>query len=222
MTNTMTNQTIKNPDVSVFLLSCTDHLDHTLAQKMKEEILKRDGKVAYISSSPQEEPYPYYQSTIADYKAIDPSIEVDYFDLSDHFSDTSLAKLPNYGSIYLSGGNTFAFMDAARMRNLYPLLKSHTDAGGLLIGASAGALMLTPSIALASDEDENIVGMTDFTGFGFVNFEFYPHWHGLPAQQAFLQTSSRNRTIRLYTSEDGSGIFYHNGIVHTYGNVSEL
>lgn len=203
------------------LLSCTDNLDPKLSEVLAKEIKDRGAKVAYISSSPQEEPFPYYHSTIADYKAIDEAIEVAYFDLSSRFSDADLAKLRDYGSIYLSGGNMFAFLDAARKRNLYPILKACADAGGLLIGASAGSIILTPSVKIADDEDENNVGMTDFTGFHFVDFEFYPHWQNTLAQREYVERYQRaHSAIHIYTCVDGGGIFIEKGGVRLFGNTS--
>jgi dipeptidase E len=112
-------------------------------------------------------------------------------------------------------------MDDARKRNLYPILKKVADAGGLLIGASAGSLMLTPSIESASDEDENSVGMTDFTGFSFVDFEFYPHWAGVAVQRIFLEEYKKQRNTTIYTCEDGGGIYVDEGSILTFGNTTK-
>lgn len=199
-----------------------DSLVSPLADRLREAIVTRGGKVAYISSSPQDEPYPYYRSTIADYTAIDVGISVDYIDLSSRFSDDDLQKLAEYGSIYLSGGNTFVFMDAARQRGLYPLLKAHNEADGVIVGTSAGAIMLTPSIELAADSDENSVHIRDFSGFGFVDFEFYPHWEALPEQHTFLAAEKERRHPNIYTCPDGSGIVVDSGIVHTFGDDTKL
>lgn len=203
------------------LLSCTENLDPKLSHALAKEIKDRGAKVAYISSSPQEEPYAWYQSTIADYTAIDASIQVDYFDLSARFSDAKLQSLNEYRVIYLSGGNTFVFMNDARKRNLYPILKHVADAGGLLIGASAGSLMLSPSIESASDEDENSVGMTDFTGFSFVDCEFYPHWVSSESQRAFLDGYKKRHDATIYTCEDGGGIFLEGSSILTFGNITK-
>lgn len=138
-------------------------LDDELRQTLAQEIAKRGTTVAYISSSPQSGDRPFYQSTIADYAAISPKIRVDYFDLSDVFTDEMLAELSTYAAIYLSGGNTFTFMDMARKRGLQTILEQYLANGGVLIGASAGSIMCTPSIELAKFGDENEVGMTDFS-----------------------------------------------------------
>lgn len=125
--------------MNIFLLSVTDNLRKNLRETMKQEIAARGNTVAYISSEPQTGERPFYRSTLYDYSIISPDARVDYFDLSDAFSDHDLERLKKYGTIYLSGGNTYVFMDMARKRGLYPILKAHAEKGGLLIGASAGA-----------------------------------------------------------------------------------
>jgi hypothetical protein len=48
----------------------TDNLNSELKKVIGEEIVKRNGRVAYISSKPQSGDKPYYLSTIQDYRAI--------------------------------------------------------------------------------------------------------------------------------------------------------
>lgn len=205
--------------MNIFLLSQTDFLQKDLESTLAMEITKRGNKVAYISSSPQEAPWPYYVTTCDDYKKIDESIEVDYFDLSDDFSDESLEEMLNYGTIYLSGGNTYIFLNDARKRSLYKILRKHLQNGGLLIGASAGALMMTPTIDIADGFDENIFELTDVKGFAFVPFEFFPHFEELYRDQ--IDMYMKNRTRELYLCKDGDGIFCGDDGVQIFGNVSK-
>lgn len=205
--------------MNIFLLSVTDNLQEDLRNNLKEEIAKRGNTVAYISSQPQNGDRPYYLSTIEDYSKISNDIKVDYFDLSENFSDEALAKLLNYGTIYLSGGNTYVFMDSARKRNIYPILKKHLENGGLLVGASAGSIMLTPSIDLAGFGDENTPNLNDTTGFNFVGFEFHPHYN--PTDTDYLLEYTKRKNIDLYMCKDGDGIFYSNGEIRIFGEVSK-
>ncbi len=191
---------------NIFLLSTMSPLDEGLRQALAREILRRGTKVAYISSSPQEGDRPYYQSTIADYAAISPELAVDYFDLSDAFTNEALATMKDYAAVYLSGGNTFTFMDMARKRGLKNILEQHLANGGVLIGASAGSILCTPSIEIAKLGDENEVGMTDFTGFGFVDFEFHPHITGEPRELEMLTEYQRTHRREIYLCKDGAGV----------------
>lgn len=207
--------------MSIFLLSVTDNLQTDLLKSLKKEIAKRGNTVAYISSEPQDSDRLYYKSTIQDYSHISGDIRVDYFDLSDNFSDEALAKLLDYGTIYLSGGNTYVFMDFANKRNLYTILKKHLENNGLLVGASAGSIMMTPTIDLAGFEDENIPNLKNTAGFGFVDFEFCPHFNGKQDKDR-LSEYMREKNNALYTCKDGSGIFYSNGDVKLFGETKKF
>ncbi len=204
--------------MNIFFLSRTDDLNIELNKVIGEEIVKRGGRVAYISSEPQNSDRPYYLSTIQDYKAINESINVDYFDLSQNFSDEDLNKLAKYSTVYLSGGNTYTFLDSANKRGLKEILKKVLDNGGLLIGASAGSLMMTPTIDLAYGCDENVIGLQDTRGFGFVSFEFHPHY--TEEDNNFLSNYKTKNTV--YLCRDGDGIFVSNNQVKMFGDISEL
>jgi dipeptidase E len=206
--------------MNIFLLSCTDNLEPNLERTLGNEIRKRDNKVAYISSEPQVAPRPYYLSTIDDFSKISEGSEVHYFDLSSDFSDESLEEMLNYGTIYLSGGNTYIFLNDARKRSLYKILRKHLNNGGLLVGASAGALMMTPTIDLADGFDENIFGLTDVKGFHFVDFEFHPHFD--ESHIPFLNTYMEGKDTTLYVCKDGAGVFCGDDGVQLFGEVSEF
>lgn len=205
--------------MNIFLLSVTDSLQDDLKACLAIEIKKRGNAVAYISSEPQSDDRPYYLSTIKDYSQISGDIKVDYFDLSKNFSDEDLMRLLNYGTIYLSGGNTYIFMDSANKRNLQAILKKHLENDGLLIGASAGSIMMTPSIDLAGLEDENSPNLQNTKGFGFVDFEFHPHFDIKDENR--LSNFSEKRNYEIYTCKDGSGIFYSNGEVKLFGETTK-
>lgn len=194
----------------------TDNLNMELVGALKDEISKRGNRIAYISSEPQTGEKSYYLSTIQDYKVIDDGIDVDYFDLSNNFSDGDLNRLVEYGVVYLSGGNTYTFLNSAKKRNLQPILEKILDKGGLLIGASAGSLMMTPTIELAASE--NLISLQDSSGFNFVPFEFFPHYtaegKGFPSQYATKNT--------IYLCKDGDGVFVSDRGIKKYGDVNEL
>jgi dipeptidase E len=194
-----------------------DKLTDELRNAIAKEILDRGGRVAYISSAAQNGNKPYYLSTIEDYKNIDHSIEVDYFDLSESFSNDDLSKLETYRIIYLSGGNTYAFLDAARKRGLEKILRNVIENDGLLIGVSAGAIMMTPTIDIAGTcgGDINNVGLIDTHGFNFVPFEFHPHY--TENDKATLATYITKHTI--YLCKDGDGILVTDNGIQKFGEI---
>lgn len=208
--------------MNIFLLSCTDNLNTDVSQFLSNEIQKRGNKVAYISSEPQNGVRPYYISTVEDYKAINKNIQVDYFDLSNNFSDKKLKELLSYGTIYLSGGNTYVFLDYLKRRDMYPILKEHLNNNGLIIGASAGSIVLTPSIDLAGDCDENTPLILDTSGLAFVDFEFYPHFTNETEQLKYLSKYKKNKHTKIYLCKNGSGIFYFNKQIKQFNGSCEF
>ncbi len=91
------------------------------------------------------------------------------------FDDPSLLK--NFDVIYISGGNTFYL--------LYHLMKSGVDkifkkiAGRtVLIGVSAGAVVLGPSIKIAQyfDDERNIVKLKNFSALKLTEIIVLPHY----------------------------------------------
>ncbi|MCD8568238.1 MAG: peptidase E [Geovibrio sp.] len=73
-------------------------------------------------------------------------------------------------------GNTFHLLNEAHKTGFDKWLKENIDSK-VIVGISAGSIIMTPNIAVASidDGDENIVGLTDLSGLGFVDFEVSPH-----------------------------------------------
>jgi peptidase E len=81
-----------------------------------------------------------------------------------------------YQFINLSGGNTFRFLKSIKERGAESRLVEYARNGGILIGVSAGAMILTPSIESAFIcGDVNTVGLSDLEGLELVSFFFDPH-----------------------------------------------
>lgn len=103
------------------------------------------------------------------------------FNVIDNHSSDELekAKLLDSNILLISGGNTFTLLNNLRKSGLdQAVLKFTQKPNFILSGFSAGALVLTPTIAVCSlpNFDENMVGLTDFEGLGIVDFEVFPHY----------------------------------------------
>lgn len=208
-------------NMTIFLLSDTEHPNPVLRERLQKEIAAHGNKIAYISSEPQDERREYFGRTADEYAAISKDISLAYFDLSDAYSDEALARLADFGVIHLSGGNTFAFLDTLRKRNIKPLLERHLHNGGLIIGVSAGSIVMTPAITTASvgDGDVNAIGMTDLTGLGFVDFSFLPHFYNTERGRALAKEYSVASSATLYACSDNDGVFVHAEAVEPLGDV---
>jgi dipeptidase E len=125
--------------------------------------------------------------------------------------------------IYLSGGNTFYFLESIRRNHFDRLLKDFVARSGVLAGLSAGSIIMTPTIATASypsfDRDENSVNLRNLDALGLVNFEFFPHFTHEPEYVRELKRQSKKLKHPIYAASDGAGITVENQKICFYGPV---
>jgi dipeptidase E len=126
--------------------------------------------------------------------------------------------------IFLGGGNTYYFLKHLRDRGLVAKLKNFAKRGGILLGLSAGSILMTPSVGTAAvpsvDCDENDVGIKNKRAMGLVPFEFSPHYVKSKKSDAELKRYSRKITHPIYACADGEGLVVRNGKLNFVGRVS--
>jgi dipeptidase E len=100
--------------------------------------------------------------------------------INNHSSDEAeKAKLLDSNILVISGGNTFALINNLRKSGLDQAIIDFTQKPNfILAGFSAGAIVLTPTIAVCNlpGFDENLVGITDLKGLEVFDFEVFPHY----------------------------------------------
>lgn len=133
-------------------------------------------------------------------------------------------KLLSSDGIFLGGGNTFDLLAHLRARKLLAKLKSYVNEGGILMGLSAGSILLTPNVMTAQvpslDSDENEAGVTDLSALGLVPFEFSPHYRpGRRTDSELLDHSKRSKNP-IYACADGQGIVVRDGTIRFVGRVT--
>lgn len=88
-------------------------------------------------------------------------------------------KLLDADVVLISGGNTFQLLSNLRKSGLDKAIVEFIHKQDVtLSGFSAGALVLTPTIAISSlpGFDENLVEIDNLSGLGIVDFELFPHY----------------------------------------------
>lgn len=122
--------------------------------------------------------------------------------INNHSTDEiEKVKLLESSILLISGGNTFALLDNLRKSGLDQAVIKFTEKPNFVLsGFSAGALILTPTIAICNlpNFDENLVGVTDFDGLGIIDFEVFPHYVDDLHQKI---TEDYRRTTRFQVSE---------------------
>lgn len=124
--------------------------------------------------------------------------------------------------IHLSGGNTFAFLDWLHEQAVLPRLRRYALEGGVLIGESAGAILMTPdarSATLCGDGTGD--SPEGRPGLGLVPFHFWPHFEpgaeAEPGHQATLQALPE-----LFACPNGSGLIVDGASFEIFGPARRL
>jgi dipeptidase E len=132
--------------------------------------------------------------------------------------ETELQNLFSNDAIHLSGGDTPQFLTLLREHQLLERLCDYVARGGVLIGISAGAIIMTPNIFTAYDcGDEHPPEPFDHTALRLVNFAFMPHYE--PALEIRCQELAFELNCTLYACRDGDGIVVNGEDIQLMGDV---
>jgi len=135
-------------------------------------------------------------------------LSVDCFD----FDTQTPAELMKYDVVEMIGGNPYYLLDSIR-KNGFTNVLADLAKSKILIGCSAGALVLTPSLDLIDlySPEMNIVGLEDLSACRLTDIRVLPHYSKLlnrydHFEEKCSQYEQENecRVIRL---NDGEGVF---------------
>ena len=160
----------------------------------------------------------YYKKNVKFYNKLGIN-DIFRFDLDEKYNEQLEAKLFECDVIQLPGGNTYYFLSMLKKRNLISKLQNYAKNGGIIVGVSAGALILSNTIGSAQFGDENNVGLDDLSALELVNFEIMPHWNRWSHYLDELKEYSVNNNVLIYTVEDGNGIFIQDNSLKFYGDI---
>lgn len=135
-------------------------------------------------------------------------LSVDCFD----FDTQSPAELAPYDVVEIIGGNPYYLLNSIRQNNFVEMLADFAKSK-VIIGCSAGALVLTPSLDLIDlySPEMNIVDLKDLSACHLTDVRLLPHYCKFMNrydhfEEKCLRYEQENRcsVIRL---NDGEGIF---------------
>ncbi len=129
-------------------------------------------------------------------------------------------ELLSCDGIHLSGGDPFQFLGSIHKRDFGPVLRKYNENGGILLGISAGAIVLTPSINIShvfykSRTDQH-------QAVGLVDFHFLPHWNQREDRLEAVKKFSLDNQAMVYACQDGDGMVIRDGKVELVGNVVRI
>lgn len=195
------------PDCSV--------IDRRLADLLK--VQGRGNRLAYVASGPEPD-RSYFLNAQSYYGRFGLDHQL-FFDLEESRSKEESAALFACDAIHLSGGHTGEFLERLKRSGMIGPLRDWARSGGILIGVSAGAIIMTPTIAtdalFIARKPEDI---TDGDALDLVPFEFFPHLSDDAAYLPALLRYSTHTTRPIVACNDSDGIVVTGGRIECAGN----
>ena len=177
---------------------------------------KKNPRIKYLPSAhsarhkPFEEKKSYYLKLgFSDVSLIEPE--------ASSWDECNLA-ISNADVVHLSGGEVIAFSQRLRTTGCDELLRSFVNRGGVVLGVSAGAMILSQSFKTASLFQER----GEFSGMGLVDFEIIPHSNEHFPRQDLLEKFAKEKSISIYAMNDGDIVVVHGKKIRTYGTPKLL
>jgi dipeptidase E len=191
-------------------------------QRLRFLIGTQNPKMGYIPSSSDPQRF-WYKQKQSYYAPLGINLAL-YFEIDVNYDAQKLDELLTCDAIHLSGGNTYHFLYWLRARGLITPLHDYVTRGGLLVGTSAGAILMTPEIgtaALCGDAPLPGEEMTDLSALSLVDFGFLPHINQIESATALLKEYSYKHQSVIYGCQDGDGIIVKGDRVEYIGNFQK-
>jgi dipeptidase E len=120
---------------------------------------------------------------------------------------------------YISGGNTFYILKQLKKLGLISILKKAYNKGTILSGLSAGAIIMSKDISMASipksTADENKVKLKNIKSLGLLNFHICPHFD-IKYKKEILNKTKKGV---LAIPDDTAVIIQNNKIIYSNKDV---
>ena len=135
-------------------------------------------------------------------------LSVDCFD----FDTQSPADLMNYDVVELIGGNPYYLLDSIRKNGYSEALAVFANSK-VIIGCSAGALVLTPSLDLIDlySPEMNIVDLKDLSACRLTEVRFLPHYSKFLNRYDLFEEKcalyEQENACSVLRINDGEGVF---------------
>lgn len=192
----------------------------TLTNTIKELIGHKPFKLAYIPSQTDKKRI-YFERVKPEFMALGVT-EFLYFDVDEEYQETKLEEFKSCDGVFLSGGNTYSFLKNLQEKNIIIHIKQMALEGKLLTGVSAGSIIMSKTIKIASFYDENEVHLEQLDGLDLVDFEFMPHWDETEQLMEKLLSYSLHQEASIFTCADGDGIVITDNHIELFGAINEI
>ncbi len=127
------------------------------------------------------------------------------------FDVQSPKELLKYDAVQMIGGNPYYLLYSIRKNNYITVLREFAE-HRILMGCSAGALVLTPTLALIDryTPEMNTVGLRDLSALGFTKVQILPHYSQFLDRFAEFESTcasyEREHGLVVIRLDDGEGV----------------
>ena len=140
------------------------------------------------------------------------NIQLEYIDNTAANKRKEIKKLNRSNILIISGGNPFTLLNNLRKSGLdKAIVKFTRKKEFILVGYSAGALILTPSLIIAKIISENDpdkmkylsqIDLHNLNGLGIVEFEIIPHYSKVKHEKIIRQYVEQNNRVVKTIADD--------------------
>ena len=194
---------------NIILLSGVDSSDNKEALNYIKLHYPKFKKLCFIPAQ-KEDSEAEFKQIKKDFKTKLKYTDVTYTPLEDYPTKDIKQRVEKSDVLFLGGGNTFSFFEMIHRKRLSSVFKNHLKSGKLIVGLSAGAIVLSPSLLMAcyptKDADEFDADLKDLKGLSLLPFEVCPHYKNSAKMNKDLMTYSALHKHPLYGIKDGDFI----------------
>ncbi len=213
---------MKKKKHNIMVLSGVDTSDNLEALKFISLNYPKFKKVCYIPAEIEDSEGEVRQA-LKDFTKI---VKIKRFELAaleNEKSQSVKSKIKKADILFLGGGNTFHLFDQIKKHKLKSCFSSFLKEGKLIVGLSAGGIVLSPSLLMAcfpsKDADDCDVNRLDFRGLDLMPFEVCPHYKSSAHMMKDLMIYSSLHRPPLYSLKDGDFISIGEKGVHASSRV---
>lgn len=191
-----------------------------LMNRAMTNLLKGKGtKIGYIPSQ-SDTSRKYYNEVKVYYENIGIK-KILYYDLDKEYDENLTAELLSCNAIHLSGENTEKFIESIRNKGFEKILTEYVRNGGILIGVSAGSIIMSSNIEIINYIGEKTT-IDNKKALNLVDFEFVPHWGDNKDNLYKIIDYSIKIDNPIYCFKDGDGIIINDDTTNLYGDVTKI
>jgi dipeptidase E len=194
-------------------LQLTAELDRELIRSLTG---KRRPSIGYITSYPDPRRR-HFQDKAAYYEKLGYN-DISFIDPLEPFEPKEVTHFFSSDVIHLPGGEVGYFLTSLKTSGFDELLRKFLATGGLIIGVSAGAMLLCNTIEIAQLYGEK----KKLLGLGFFDFEICPHAKEYFPNIAVVESFAKKIRKDIYILNDGDVLKIINNKIKTYGDARKI